>query len=150
MNRSIAGSFETDLGALVPVRVYFSQIEVRRRRTNQEPMPEPLEVMALIDTGAECSCMDHSLLDRLPLPLYRAKFINAPDLGGINLDFSYDASLTVLHPSGDFKLNCVVKNLPILALKLNTVGYDLVLGRDVLSRCTFTYDGRKRSFTLEY
>ena len=31
-----------------------------------------------------------------------------------------------------------------------TSGYDALIGRDVLAKCTFTYNGPANSFTLAY
>lgn len=150
MSIAHSGNFDTNLGVIVPVRDYFSRTEARRRRTSQEALPPPLELNALIDTGAECSCLNPTFAEKLALPLFRAKLVNAPDLGGLSFNRTFDASLTVMHPSGDPHLNYQLPNLPLLELNLNFSGYDVLIGRDVLSRCTFIYDGRKRSFTLEY
>jgi len=44
----------------------------------------------------------------------------------------------------------VLGNQTILELTLNTLGYQMLLGRDVLEHCRFLLDGPRRRFFLKY
>jgi hypothetical protein len=62
----------------------------------------------------------------------------------------YDASLTVVHPSGNVGDNLVLRHLSVLDLQLGPLGYQALIGRDVLAACRFSYDGPGNRFRLAY
>jgi hypothetical protein len=62
----------------------------------------------------------------------------------------YHASLTVVHPSGDLLQALVLQNLLILEVPLAVLGYQVLIGRDVLDHCDFFYGGRQQRFSLAY
>jgi hypothetical protein len=62
----------------------------------------------------------------------------------------HDASVIVLHPSGRARGNLSVLDLTVVELDLAALGYEALLGRDLLARCRFLYDGPKSSFQLRY
>ena len=41
-------------------------------------------------------------------------------------------------------------DLPVMELPLNVLGYQILVGRDVLSKCRFLYDGIEKRFMLKY
>jgi hypothetical protein len=86
----------------------------------------------------------------LGLPLAQVALANVPALGGLRAGAHYHASLMVVHPSGDPAQTLVLQNLLILEVALASLGYQSLLGRDVLDRCAFLYSGRKQRFTLAY
>src|SRR5262245_40825774 len=104
----LTGALHPTDGALVDVRVGLSRLEVRRLRNAGRPGPAPVPVRALLDTGAECTCMDLQALAPLALPLRGVTLANAPALGGFSGAAQYDAGLTVVHPSGNPGDNWVV------------------------------------------
>ena len=71
-------------------------------------------------------------------------------LGGALPNFSYEAGLVVLHPSNKRTLNLVVQQLVVEELPLAGLGYDAIIGRDVLASCVLIYDGPAGSVTLAY
>jgi hypothetical protein len=58
--------------------------------------------------------------------------------------------LTLVHPSGYARANLVSRNLPVLEQPLNQLGYQALIGRDILDRCLLVYDGPGRAFTPGY
>lgn len=142
--------FKVRDGPRVRIRVHLSRAELRTRRMARQPIPGPLEMWALIDTGAECSCVDAAVVRRLELPPYKTTFANAPGLGGLGFAPLREAALTLLHPSRDPNLNLVFSALSVTELDLGILGYDALIGRDILARCVLTYNGPAGSFTLSY
>jgi len=45
-------------GALVAVEIGQSRSEIQRLRNAARPIPTAVSLQALLDTGAECSCVD--------------------------------------------------------------------------------------------
>ena len=62
----------------------------------------------------------------------------------------HDASITIIHPSGNARDNLFVRNLSVLELSLASFGYEALIGRDVLAVCYFLYRGPRKSFRLAY
>ena len=137
-------------GALVEIDVGWSAVQARRRRLAQQAVAPSLCAAALLDTGAEITCFDALLVQRLGLPLAQVSLANIPALGGLRAGAHYHASLTIVHPTRDPRVNLVVANLLVLEVSLTALGYDALIGRDILDRCSFHYSGRRGRFALVY
>jgi hypothetical protein len=138
-------------GPLIRVEVGVSDANRRRLRTAKSPIPQSLTLTALIDTGAEITCIDTRIVRRLALqPGGSYAPINAPGLGGLTFPDSYDIGLTILHPSGNSTDNLIVADLEVADVSLGVFRIDILLGRDVLALCDFNYLGRAGTFVLSY
>jgi hypothetical protein len=134
------------------VLVGLSRSAVRTLRQAHQPVPQPLEFSALIDTGAEITCVDSAVAAAIGLrhTAVAFAFANIPATGGQAPAPRYDVGLTVLHPSGAAQLHLVEKQLLVLEVPLAALGYEVLIGRDVLARCRFLYDGPAGRFRLAY
>jgi len=137
-------------GPFVDILVGWGAKAARGLRAALKPVPPAVKVRALIDTGAEITCVDASVIQILGLPISGWTFANLPAHGGLTVSIEYDASLAILHPSGRQANNLVVPNLSIMEVPLATLGFQALVGRDVLSRCRLLYHGPKRKFRLSY
>jgi hypothetical protein len=137
-------------GAIVDVRVGWSAGQARQLRQALRPVPPALDTRALVDTGAEITCLDGALAQQLGLPLAQLALANVPALGGLRLGAHYHAGLELVHPSAAPGRDLVVPDLLILEVPLAGLGYQALIGRDVLARCDFLYGGRRQRFTLMY
>lgn len=137
-------------GALVSILIGLSASSVRALRTTLRPVPSPTSARALVDTGAELTCVDATLIQTLGLPLGGTTLANLPAHGGLTVSALHDAGLTIVHPSGNVRDNLIVPNLAVLALPLAPLGYQALLGRDLLAQCRFLYHGPRMRFRLAY
>ena len=137
-------------GALVEVLIGLSTTSIRALRAALRPIPPPISVHALIDTGAEVTGVDSGLLQTLALPQRNFVLANLPAHGGLAISHWHDAGVTIVHPSGKRQDNLVMRSLAVLALPLAALGYQAVIGRDVLARCHFLYSGPRNRFRLSY
>lgn len=140
-------------GPLVEVELTLSRADLRSLRAKGSPLPQPFSVRALIDSGAEVSCIDKQLTSSLiatGMPPGRFLFANMPAVGGLSPTIEYVVSLTLLHPSRKSRSHLVLPSLPVVEQPLGQLGYQALLGRDVLERCLLVYDGPGRSFTLAF
>lgn len=145
-------------GALVRVRVTHDRPTLLQLRHARQALPQPVEIDALLDPGAERTCLDPVVVARLGLPIYAFTFTAAPGtgqtpvpvFGNVGVNTTHTAGLTILHPSGDAKQNFVVPELIIQALTLRPLGIDALIGRDVLAACVLVYDGPAGAVTLAY
>jgi hypothetical protein len=137
-------------GALVDVLVGLSGSSVQSVRAALRPVPSPLTSRALLDTGAEMTCIDVSLVQALGLPFAGTTLANLPAHGGLVVTILRDISLTVVHPSGHPRNHLAMRNLKVLEVSLTFLGYQVVIGRDVLAACRFLYNGPGNRFRLAY
>jgi hypothetical protein len=137
-------------GALVDVLLGWSAARAGQLRAAKRPVPPPVQARALIDTGAEVTCIEGALIQQLGLPFGVMVSANLPAHGGLTFGFLHDASVTILHPSGKPPDHLAMLNLSVLDLSLSPLGYQALIGRDVLARCRFVYNGRRNTFHLTY
>jgi hypothetical protein len=75
---------------------------------------------------------------------------NLPAHGGVTFSSITDASLTIVHPSGQAQNDLAFRNLNVLELPLAHLGHEVLLGRDVLARRLFLYNGPRNRYRLRY
>jgi hypothetical protein len=138
-------------GPVVRVEINVGRTVRHGLLSQHRPIPQPITVTALVDTGADTSCVNSPALTRVALQRRRAFLrVNAPGLTGLAYQPAYFAGLTILHPSGRAADHLLIPDILVADVPLGTAGYDLLLGRDALAYCRLDYDGRAGTFTLEY
>jgi hypothetical protein len=139
-------------GARVTVRIGLGAADILRLRRANRPIPQPVTATALIDTGAECTCVDPAIIQQLGIGWRGVGLIGAPAAANVLLGTtSYEVGFTVVHPSGDVKLDYALPTLNVEELSgLSQFGIDALIGRDVLASCVVVYDGPAGSVTLAY
>lgn len=137
-------------GAIVDVSLGWSRSRAIQLRRAFHPVPPPVAARAILDTGAEITCVDMALVQALGLPSGGTGLANVPAHGGVSLASMHDAGLSIVHPSGNPGFNLVVRDLTVLELNLGPIGYQVLVGRDVLARCRFLYNGQGNRFRLAY
>lgn len=132
-------------GPILPIEIAIPSALSKLLASQNEDIPPPVSGIALIDTGATRSCVDTSVISKLGVNpigitalitasgqsqhhLYPAKF-NFPAIK-FEAEFSSIAGVNLSQQS--------IAGKQIIAL----------IGRDLLSRCLFIYNGPKGSFSI--
>jgi hypothetical protein len=141
-------------GVTVSVFIGLSAPDAANLRRAGRPIPPAVRVQALVDTGADTTCLDPNALVTLTAvgvtPL-RIGLVNVPTLGGLRPMVEYTVSLTIPPPGGmPSRGGLTLCNLPVVEQPLGQIGYEALLGRDVLAHCVLIYDGPSRAYTLAY
>jgi hypothetical protein len=137
-------------GARVDLLVGLGRSDVAQLRSSFRPIPQPLQLQALVDTGADVTCLDPAIIRQLALPWVNITYANMPATVGLGLTTQHRAGITILHPSGNRRDHLVVAEILVCELPLSALGLDAVVGRDILDTIRFAYDGPGRAFTLDY
>ncbi len=137
-------------GAIVDLLVGLGLADARQLRNALRPIPQARQLLALVDTGADATCLDPVVINQLALPMAHLSLVNVPAIMGLGLATQHRAGVTILHPSGNPADHFVVAEILVCELPLQSLGLDAVVGRDLLDRLRFTYDGPGRTFTLDY
>ncbi len=116
-----------------------------------QPVPNPVPIRALVDTGASCTCVDPTVLkDGLKLTPTGSVSVNTPTTGATPHDAEqYDIALYIPAVAGQPVL--VFETIPVVSsVLLSSQGFHALIGRDILQQCLFIYNGATGTFTLGY
>ena len=133
---------------IVTLYVAIGRDDAAAYREVGRSLPDPLNVRALVDTGADRSVVALSILKKLGLnpvgqtDLYTASTGGQPE---VRDDYVVDLSF-----SGD-KPGRLAEDLIVVGSDgLSGLSVEMLLGRDVLGNCLLVYDGPNRRFSLAY
>jgi hypothetical protein len=109
------------------------------------PVPSPRTVGALIDTGSDLSVVHPQVLHQLTARATDSVRIRRPGTGsGFHLASLSDVQLSI----GGVGLATVWISTPEIGAAPATPTVLALIGRDVLSQCTFFYNGPRGELTL--
>lgn len=138
-------------GPLLLAFIGVSQARHAALTAANQPIPNAVQIQALVDTGASCTCIDPSVLQSLALTPTGIVTMNTPSTGTQpHTTQQYDVSIII--PGGlPTHIPLVVGNVPVVASQLAAAqGFQGLIGRDILAQCLFTYNGEMDQFTLAY
>lgn len=139
-------SFTSQLPNLVqsgPILELFLSIPDELRdvlEKNKEPIPKPVKLMAMIDTGATGTVIAQDIIDRLSINPISTRLMNTPSSENVQC-YTYQTLLTI--PQNKIRINA-----EIIAAPLKGQHIKCLIGRDILQYCVFTYIGYINQFTL--
>ena len=109
-------------------------------------MPEGLAATALIDTGADITCVAPWIAERLEIPSHGE--IELGVVGGEPRRFpTKDIGIAFIAPAPEYDHLTLPSHMVVEA---EVRGADALIGQDILSRCTFSQNGRQQKFTLAW
>ncbi len=139
----------SNLGPLLEVRVGVSELRRSVLLSASRTIPPPVIGTFLVDSGASSSAVDSGLLRPLGLQPSGALRAHTPSTLGVPVRFDrFDVQL-FLRGSGPGE-GLVVDPVAVMATSLSGQGIDGLIGRDILDRGVFHYNGRTRTFLLAF
>ena len=134
-------------GPIVDVKVMLTPQRVDALRKRNIPFAKPVVVAALLDTGASSSCIDTYLVNVLGLQQHGVALIHTPSTGGnFETRAQYDACFVL----GEGLEKPLHRILSVIESEFASQGFLVLIGRDLLKDCIFTYNGPKSRYTLRY
>jgi hypothetical protein len=95
-------------GPLVDFYVAVSGPKEELLKRAGQPVPNPVLIRGLIDTGAACTCLDPAVIAQLALPVRGVAALHTPSTRGTpSLHRQFDIKLTLSHPQMNFSFNCL-------------------------------------------
>jgi hypothetical protein len=137
-------------GPILQALVSVSQPRAAALAAAGQPVPRAIPIRALVDTGASCTCVDPSVLTGLSLTPTGKVSLTTPSTGATPHDADqYDIGLIIPAATGTPPL--VLQTIPAVSSYLIAAqGFHALIGRDILDRCLFVYNGDVRLFTLAF
>jgi hypothetical protein len=132
--------------ALVELAVGVGAVHAAALAAAGRPVPTPIPVRALIDTGAKRTCVDAGVLAALSVRSTDVRNVRTVSTGPATLvtrvfDVSILAGTRGEPIDGD---------LAVLEAALAHHGIQCLLGRDALLVCVLVYDGPGRRYSLSF
>lgn len=134
-------------GPILPVRLGMPRRVREALATSGRDVASPILVDALVDTGADCTCVSPDVASRLALVPYGAAEFQTPS--GTARTSTYYLCLEV--PNGDPSgAVAVIDPIAVLEGTLQGADIDCLIGRDVLKHSVLTYIGRANCFNISF
>ncbi len=134
-------------GIIIPLRVHVSSPREIQLRAHGRVPPKPFDAQALVDTGADCTLIDDAIVEALSLTMRDRGTLTTlgPEGSRSELVERYDVDIQFV--SGELLSNRFV----VVASKksIESLRTNVVLGRNLLQYCTFTYNGPDNEFVFE-
>jgi len=132
----------TALGPVVPVQIEIPIVLAQKLGAAGQPVPTPFVGNAMVDTGAGITCVDRSVAVALGLqPVGTTHLAGAVGQGPRNL-----YAVRIVLWGGQLNVDAT----GAAEADLGAFGIHALLGRDVLDKMLFIYDGTQGEFTLSY
>jgi hypothetical protein len=114
------------------------------------PTPASIPILAMIDTGASCTCVDPTVLQQLGLTPTGSAAVNTPTTGS-NPAMADQYDIGILIPTDLASPPLLHLTIPVIAADLLVrQGFHALVGRDILAGCYLAHDGKSGLFTLAY
>ncbi len=126
-------------GARLPVRVGVSEFAEAAQRRSGNPTPPPIEIQALIDSGSGRSIIQQRLASELGLTPVGEVEIDTPS--------STDLRAPEYYVRFWFDERTIIE-MKVLEAPLPVAQIRALIGRDILARGRFIYDGPRGEFSL--
>jgi hypothetical protein len=134
-------------GAILDVKIGVSIPRAEALQKSGQIVPPLRPIRGLIDTGASCSAVDPSVLNALGLTPTGTTSISTPSTGAQpHICNQYDVRMVVPHPDTPLDMEA----MPVIDSTLAQWGIQALIGRDVLQKCMFVYNGDEETFTLAF
>ena len=146
--------FSLQITAQGPMLTAFVGVSGARRSAlvaAGQPVPDLVRIRALVDTGADGTCLDPSVLSALALTPTGSVMVCTPSTGASpQPKDQYDVGIAIPGGSQDHA-PLIVANIAVLSAELKDLqGIDGLIGRDILALCLLSYNGPAGMFTLAY
>lgn len=134
-------------GPIIDIIIGVSGPRKRALTAQGAQVPPPVQIRALVDTGASCTCIDPQILSGLNLSRTGVTQMHSTTTGATPVPHNlFDVSLVLLNP----KINYTMHVVSVAEVIVPVPGTQALIGRDVLKNCLLIYDGQHKTFTLSF
>jgi hypothetical protein len=136
-------------GPIIEVRLWVRREDAANFAAAGLPVPRPFSVPGLVDTGAQVTAIQQSLAEWMGVSVAGVLEARSSVLGNeARTAPVYRIQMTF----GPLEAPAPPKWRTIDAVGVHVVspGATVLIGRDLLATCRFTYDGRKRRLMISY
>lgn len=137
-------------GPIVNALVGVSHSDREAFLATSQPVPAPISIRALIDTGASHTCVDPAVLEALQLSPIETVSMRTASSGAVSHSTQkYQISL-VVPGAMQHEVPLTISTTTVIATELGRSGFQALIGRDVLNDCMLVYNGSYGQFSLAF
>ena len=129
------------VGPAIECIIAPSQTYIETLKISKEDLPEPVRVMALIDTGASSTVIQKGIAQKLGLSPKGIATISTPTSKDVTCEM-FDVLI------GFDRARLVFDGVLVIEAPLEGQEIQCLIGRDMLAVSVFIYNGYDNSFTL--
>lgn len=129
-------------GPVVQVLLTLSSHALEAMKRRELPVPEPVKLAALVDTGSTITCVSTSVIEPLGAQPVRTVRINTPSTHNMECNVY---ALQLLFPETRVKVP-----VQAVAAPLQGQNIQVLIGRDILQHGVLVYQGVADTFTLAF
>lgn len=136
-------------GPIVEIRLWIGPDDVTGLVASGSTVLSPFSVRGLVDTGAQRTAIQRTLADWMGIPIHNVLKLGSSVLGREEREAPiYQVRMTF----GPLESPDPPRWRTLLVAGVDVVspGASILIGRDLLATCRFTYDGRKRRLMISY
>ena len=134
-------------GLLVDLVIGLGSNQAQGLLASGQPIPGPILVRGILDTGADCSAVSRGLVQSLSLVGSGSVQTHTP-AGSLTV-LLYEASLSIVPPGSAVPL-FTVPQLLVTELRHAAPGIAVLVGLDVMLQGVLALDGPARKFSLTF
>lgn len=128
-------------GPIVEVFIAIPEALEKALRAQGQPVPAPVKITALVDTGASASTITSPAAQTLGLQPTGKIPVSTPTDSNVML---YEYSVRIVIPG------CFVVSANVICSELKGQNIDSLIGRDVLKHAVMTYNGQAGIFSVSF
>jgi hypothetical protein len=136
-------------GPIIEVRLWVVPEDAANLAAAGLPIPRPFSVPGLVDTGAQVTAIQRSLAERMGIPafsLLEARSSVLGDKARVVDVYRIQMTFGALEAPDPPKW----RTIDAVGVSIVSPGATVLIGRDLLATCRFTYDGRKHRLMMSY
>ena len=141
-------------GPIVNAFISVSEARENALKEAELPVPDWVRIRGLIDTGASITCIDPTvLINSLALSPRGNTSVFTPSTGAKSVSKDlYDIGLWIPPgKEGESEYWFIIRTMAVICTDLREgLGCDALIGRDMLERRLFVYNGGTQQFSLAY
>jgi Aspartyl protease len=112
----------------------------------RQPVPAPVTVRAIIDSGADISCIAPRVAQQLGLPVIGQ--VQTQTVGGPVNARLFEVGLSIPRAGNLMGPVLVLDQLHVMELTHSVPNIEMLIGKDVLLQCLLISDGPRGKFTI--
>ena len=136
-------------GPIVEVRPEIGPEDAANRVATGRDVLTAISVLGLVDTGAQMTAIQRMLAQRIDLPVFETIDVGSSVLGE-EVCRARTGKIRMTFGSLEAGDSPRWRILHAVGVSIVSPSLTILIGRDVLATCRFTYDGRKRRFMMSY
>jgi hypothetical protein len=136
-------------GPIIDVRIWVGTEQAESLAAGGRTIHPPFSVSGLVDTGAEVTAIQGSIIAWMGIPSVGFMEASSSVLGGEVRTVPIHRLRMTFGSLGDTHAP-KWRTIDAIGVDVVSPGASVLIGRDLLATCRFTYDGRKHRLMMSY